>query len=115
MEEILGIGEIATVSGRYYAMDRDNRWERVKLAYDALFNAIGEKAESADRARQITRSIVDKEFNSFEREYIKTNYVCMTTYDATFKNVDIAYKPVRLVNTLGEYLSNIGKNQLRMK
>jgi len=35
----------------------------------------------------------------------------MTTYDATFKNVDIAYEPVRLVNTLGEYLSNIGKKQ----
>jgi len=155
----VGIGEIATVSGRYYAMDRDNRWERVKLAYDALFNAIGEEAESAteavensynkdevdefvkptviikndkpiatikendsiiffnfrpDRARQITRSIVDKEFSSFEREYIKTDYVCMTTYDATFNNVDIAYKPVRLVNTLGEYLSNIGKKQLRI-
>jgi len=38
------IGKIATVSGRYYAMDRDKRWERVKLAYDALVNGIGEKA-----------------------------------------------------------------------
>lgn len=37
-------GKIATVSGRYYAMDRDKRWERVKLAYDALVNGIGEKA-----------------------------------------------------------------------
>ncbi|HEX6428375.1 MAG TPA: 2,3-bisphosphoglycerate-independent phosphoglycerate mutase [Niastella sp.] len=37
-------GKIATVSGRYYAMDRDKRWERVKLAYDALANGIGEKA-----------------------------------------------------------------------
>jgi len=32
----IGVGEIATVMGRYYAMDRDNRWERVKLAYDAM-------------------------------------------------------------------------------
>ena len=38
------VGRIATVNGRYYAMDRDNRWERVKLAYDAMVNGIGEKA-----------------------------------------------------------------------
>jgi 2,3-bisphosphoglycerate-independent phosphoglycerate mutase len=42
-----GTGRIATVSGRYYAMDRDKRWERVKLAYDALVNAKGEKDSSA--------------------------------------------------------------------
>jgi 2,3-bisphosphoglycerate-independent phosphoglycerate mutase len=40
-------GKIATVSGRYYAMDRDKRWERVKLAYDALVNGAGEKATDA--------------------------------------------------------------------
>jgi 2,3-bisphosphoglycerate-independent phosphoglycerate mutase len=40
-------GKIASVSGRYYAMDRDKRWERVKLAYDALVNGIGEKATDA--------------------------------------------------------------------
>jgi 2,3-bisphosphoglycerate-independent phosphoglycerate mutase len=38
------VGKIATVNGRYYAMDRDKRWERVKLAYDAMVNGIGEKA-----------------------------------------------------------------------
>jgi len=38
------VGKIASVSGRYYAMDRDKRWERVKLAYDALVNGVGEKA-----------------------------------------------------------------------
>ena len=42
MEEI-GLGEIATVSGRYYAMDRDNRWERVELAYNAIAHGEGEK------------------------------------------------------------------------
>ena len=36
-------GELASVTGRYYAMDRDNRWERVKIAYDGIVNAIGEK------------------------------------------------------------------------
>ncbi len=36
-------GKIASITGRYYAMDRDKRWERVKLAYDALVNGIGEK------------------------------------------------------------------------
>jgi 2,3-bisphosphoglycerate-independent phosphoglycerate mutase len=41
------VGKIATVSGRYYAMDRDKRWERVKLAYDALVNGIGQKATDA--------------------------------------------------------------------
>jgi 2,3-bisphosphoglycerate-independent phosphoglycerate mutase len=41
------VGKIATVSGRYFAMDRDKRWERVKLAYDALVNAVGEKATDA--------------------------------------------------------------------
>lgn len=41
------VGKIATVSGRYYAMDRDKRWERVKLAYDALVNGLGDKATDA--------------------------------------------------------------------
>jgi 2,3-bisphosphoglycerate-independent phosphoglycerate mutase len=37
------VGKIATISGRYYAMDRDNRWERIKLAYDAMAKGTGEK------------------------------------------------------------------------
>jgi len=44
------VGKIASVSGRYYAMDRDKRWERIKLAYDALVNGIGEKATDAIQA-----------------------------------------------------------------
>ncbi len=43
MKEI-GVGEIATISGRYYAMDRDNRWERVELAYNAMVLGEGEKS-----------------------------------------------------------------------
>ena len=41
------VGQIATVSGRYYAMDRDKRWERIKLAYDAMVNGTGETATDA--------------------------------------------------------------------
>src|SRR5687768_17227291 len=44
------VGKIATVSGRYFAMDRDKRWERIKLAYDALVNGLGEKATDAIQA-----------------------------------------------------------------
>lgn len=43
-------GKIATVSGRYYAMDRDKRWERVKLAYDAMVKGVGEKSGNALQA-----------------------------------------------------------------
>src|SRR5213079_1379550 len=48
--DLTGTGKITTVSGRYYAMDRDKRWERVKLAYDALVNSKGDRAASASEA-----------------------------------------------------------------
>ena len=51
MEEI-GVGEIGVISGRYYAMDRDNRWDRVELAYKALTKGEGVKAEDAAQAVQ---------------------------------------------------------------
>ncbi len=56
------VGKIATVSGRYYAMDRDKRWERVKLAYDALVNGVGEKATDAIAAVEnaYTNNITDE-------------------------------------------------------
>ena len=155
----LGLGKIATVSGRYYAMDRDKRWERTKLAYDALVNGEGEIASSAieavktsysqgktdefvlptviienekpvakikendsiiffnfrpDRARQITRAIVDKDFSGFERNYFKVYYTCMTQYDKTIEDVDIAYGPEKYKNTFGEYVSGLGYKQLRI-
>ena len=153
----LGLGQIATVSGRYYAMDRDNRWERVKLAYDAIVNGEGNKdpdpvavmqksygagvtdefivptvvTEGAgikagdsviffnfrpDRARELTRALVDPDFAGFEREkgFFPLTYICMTQYDATMPNVEVAYRPESLTNTLGEYLSRLGKTQLRI-
>lgn len=152
----LGTGKIATVSGRYYAMDRDNRWERVKKAYDAIALGEGlyvktaslavaeayERDESdefviptvvdgatcvgngdsvimynfrPDRAREITRAFTEENFNGFEREKLKDlYYVTMTQYDATLKNVHVAYPPVSLKNTLGEYVSSLGLKQLRI-
>ncbi len=153
-------GKIATVMGRYYAMDRDNRWERVEKAYSAMVLGEGEKNTSAvnavkksynndvtdefvvptvitdengaplgtisendsviffnfrpDRAREITRTIVDEEFCGFERKFFKTYYVCMTQYDAAMPNVHIAFKPQTLTNTFGEYISQKGLRQLRI-
>jgi len=48
------VGKMATVNGRYYAMDRDNRWERVKLAYDALVHGVGEKNTAATEAIELS-------------------------------------------------------------
>ena len=155
----IGVGKIATVSGRYYAMDRDNRWERVSKAYDALVNGIGEKCTCPydavkesyekeitdefvvptvvltdgkptgtikendsivfanfrpDRAREITRTLVDPDFDGFERKYFDTYYVTMTQYDANMPNVHVAFRPQTLVNTLGEYVSARGLKQLRI-
>lgn len=153
----VGLGEIATVSGRYYAMDRDNRWERVVKAYDAMVNGEGVKApdpvammhqsyadgvtdefivpavvtENAtirsgdsviffnfrpDRARELTRTLVDPDFTGFRRKkgFFPLTYICMTQYDATMPNVEVAYKPQSLENTLGEYISKKGLTQLRI-
>ena len=153
----IGVGKIATISGRYYAMDRDNRWERVEKAYSAIVYGEGVqetdpvqavqnsydngvtdefmlpaviaggdtvKANDSvifynfrpDRAREITRTFVDDDFSGFERRNgrFPVTYVCMTQYDATMPNVDVAFKPQKLVNTLGEYLSDNGLTQLRI-
>ena len=153
----IGVGQIATVMGRYYAMDRDNRWERVEKAYAAMVYGEGEKAACGvcavansyekdvtdefvvpcvidgaqpiqandsiiffnfrpDRAREITRTFVDPDFNGFERRngFFPVTYVCMTQYDATMPNVQVAFKPQVLKNTLGEYLSDKGMTQLRI-
>ena len=56
LEEHLKIttGKIATVTGRYYAMDRDKRWERIKIAYDALVNGEGEKTDDVLKSMQLS-------------------------------------------------------------
>ena len=155
-----GVGKIATLSGRYYAMDRDKRWDRVEKAYNALVRGEGvlakdpiqaieesyqqeifdefvvptvitdandqplAKIESGDsviffnfrpdRARQLTRAIVDDKFDGFKTDKLDIDFVCMTEYDDTMPNVKIAFKPEELTNTFGEVVSNLGKKQLRI-
>ena len=156
MKEI-GLGSVATVMGRFYAMDRDFAWDRVEKAYAAMVYGEGKKeacpvqaVENSyqagvtdefvlptvvdetgmiqpddsivffnfrpDRARQITRAFVDPEFKGFERKkgFFPVRYVCMTQYDATMPNVTVAYPPESLSMTMGEYLSKMGKTQLRI-
>lgn len=153
----IGVGKIATVMGRYYSMDRDNRWDRVEKAYAAMAYGEGNKSDNAvqaikdsyaneitdefvvptvidengkitandsiiffnfrpDRAREITRTFVDDDFKGFERKNgrFPVYYVCMTQYDATMPNVDIAFHPTSLVNTFGEYIAKKGLSQLRI-
>ena len=67
-----------------------------------------------DRAREITRSIVDKNFDGFETKKMDTYFVCMTPYDETMPNVEVAYKKEEIKNTFGEYISSKGLKQLRI-
>jgi len=67
-----------------------------------------------DRAREITRTIVDKDFNEFETKKMDTYFVCFTNYDETMPNVKIAFKKEPLVNTFGEVISKNGMTQLRI-
>ena len=152
-----GVGTIGVVSGRYYAMDRDKRWERVQKAYDAMTGTDGLHAPDGrtavgnaydrdendefvlptivdgaipvsdgdsmimfnfrpDRAREITRTFVDKDFDGFTRKKTLQDicYICMTQYDATLPDVTLAYPPETLKNTLGEYIASLGLTQLRI-
>lgn len=66
----IGIGQIATISGRYYAMDRDNRWERVKLAYDAIAKGQGNMFKTVQKA--VETSYEAQEFD----EFVKPIVIC---------------------------------------
>lgn len=150
-------GVVASIIGRYYAMDRDKRWDRVKVAYDQLVNGIGEKAtdmEAAmqqsydndvtdefikpivnanvdgrikegdvviffnyrnDRAKEITTVLTQQDMPEQGMHTIKDlQYYCMTPYDASFKGVHILFDKENVKNTLGEYLSSLGKKQLHI-
>ena len=67
-----------------------------------------------DRAREITRAIVDPDFDGFQREFFPTTYVCNTEYDASMPNVLVAWPRIAVKNGLGEYLSSMGMTQLRI-
>ncbi len=157
----IGVGDIATVMGRYYAMDRDGMWDRIEKAYDAMVLGEGNHCDSAvlaversynesitdefvkptvitkdevpvafisendsiifynfrpDRARLITRALVDEKFKSFERKkgYFPLKFVCMTQYDLDMPNVSVVFKPESLENNLGDYLSQKGFKQFRI-
>ncbi|MGM9520533.1 MAG: 2,3-bisphosphoglycerate-independent phosphoglycerate mutase [Phascolarctobacterium sp.] len=153
----IGVGKIATVSGRYYAMDRDKRWERLAKAYATVVQGEGPKAASAiqgiqasyeagvtdefvvpftvegvdgrinvgdgvifanfrpDRAREITRAIIDEDFLYFERPASArpVHFACMAQYDATIA-APVAYPPESIDDTLGQVLAQRGLHQLRI-
>ena len=150
--------QIATLSGRYYAMDRDTNWDRVEKAYSAM--VYGESAEfnadpvdavqksydagvtdeflipvvctkdacisegdacifmnfRPDRAREITRTLVDPDFEGFQRKrgFFDTHFVCTTSYAATMPNVEVAFPKESLHNIFGQYISDSGLTQLRI-
>lgn len=150
-------GRVVSLIGRYYAMDRDNRWDRVEQAYRLLTESVAERTAAtaveglnlayaadesdefvkatrigdavsvqdgdsivfmnfrADRARELTRAFVEKDFAGFERQVVPalSKFVMLTRYQATI-DAPVAYMPEALVNSLGEYLSNLGKTQLRI-
>jgi 2,3-bisphosphoglycerate-independent phosphoglycerate mutase len=157
----LGTGKIVSIIGRFFSMDRDNRWDRVEQAYrlmteghgihtattalkglEAAYSrdendefiqatAIVAEGETAtaiedgdaiismnfrpDRAREITHALVDGQFDGFERHKVVnlSSFVMATEYEATL-DLPCAYPPENLVNSLGEYLANQGKRQLRI-
>lgn len=161
----LGVGQVATVSGRYYAMDRDNRWPRVEKAYRAIAFGDGAKFRSAieavqyyydhptepnmsgdefvlpsvicddgstpraivkdgdgiifynyrgDRPREITKAFTLDQFDGFDRGTKRTLHYCtMTAYEQGLP-VTVAYpKPAKMVNILGELISNQKLRQFR--
>lgn len=157
----LGKGRIASLVGRYFAMDRDNRWDRVEYAYNLLVDAKGDFTYSsaveglqaayqrdendefvkptviqadgepsaamqdgdslifmnfrADRAREISKAFIHKDFDGFNRPRVVkfAHYVSLTEY-ATDIPSTVAYAPEALTNTLGEWLAKNNKTQLRI-
>lgn len=157
-KEAGGAGQIriATLCGRYFAMDRDERWDRVQQAYELMTEAKGRAAATAqeglaaayaasetdefvkatvvgapvaindgdavvfmnfraDRAREITRAFVEDDFSGFTRNKRPklSDFVMLTRYAKTIP-AHVAYMPESLVNSIGEYLSSLGKTQLRI-
>lgn len=146
---------IASIIGRFYAMDRDKRWERVKEAYDLLVEGKGKKADNMvqamqesydegvtdefvkaisnkavngcieegdvvifinfrnDRAKELTTVLTQEDLTEQGMHTIPgLQYYTMTPYDAKFKGVHVLFPKENVENTLGEYLSSLGKKQL---
>lgn len=157
----LGVGRTASVIGRFYALDRDNRWDRVEQAYNVMVDGQGlhtatsaqaalsaaydrdendefvgataivpeggspvrmEDGDSVifmnfrpDRARQITRALIEPEFDGFERQRVAqlADFV-MTTEYADNIEAPCAFPPEDVKNSFGEVLQAQGKKQLRI-
>ncbi len=170
----IGIGKIASISGRYYAMDRDKRWDRIQLAYEAMVEGKGRVASSpqeavkmafekeegdefiiptvimenvgvaprghpgqaqgpaptgiisdndaviffnfrADRAREMSRALTQKDFDGFQRKvFPKLSYfACFSEYDATL-NLPVAFPKIDIRETFPEIISQKGLKQLRI-
>lgn len=153
-------GKVASVIGRYYAMDRDRRWERVKLAYDLLVHGEGKQTDNileavqasydegitdefikpvvavgedgkplatiregdvvlcfnfrTDRGREITQVLTQTDFPDFNMKKLNLKYLTLTSYDETYKGVEVLFFKDNLNNTLGEVLSKAGKKQIRI-
>jgi 2,3-bisphosphoglycerate-independent phosphoglycerate mutase len=149
---------IITVVGRYFAMDRDRRWDRTKKAWDAIVLGRGGICQDtpasaldrqyhlgktdefmpplifglpneqrvrdgdvvlffnfrADRARQLSRAFLCKDFDGFEREvWPQVHFLSLTQYDVTFPS-PFVFAPEELRHILGEVVSAAGKSQLRI-
>jgi 2,3-bisphosphoglycerate-independent phosphoglycerate mutase len=145
---------IATVHGRYYAMDRDKRWERTQLSYDAIVDAIGPRCDTAsaalercyedsacsdelmkphvvgdgapvldrdaviffnfrpDRARQLTRALMQKDFDGFPRRRVPGDltFVTLTDYKLDLPRVKVAFASADVV-PMAQVLSEAGLKQ----
>lgn len=155
------IGKIISVCGRFYAMDRDKRWERTEAAYNLIINTkskfftdsaikaidLGYRRNErdefisptiiktndteikiqendcilfmnfrSDRARQITDAILNDNFDDFKRERRVKNltYLTLTNYDESQKKAIPLFPSIKVKNTLGEFISDLGKTQLRI-
>ncbi len=146
---------IASIVGRFYAMDRDKRWPRIKEAYDLLVEGKGKQSADMvkameesyadgvtdefvkpivnsrvdgtiqegdaviffnfrnDRAKELTTVLTQKDMPDEGMHTVKgLRYYCMTPYDASFTGVGVLFPKENVGNTLGEYLSKMGKRQL---
>ncbi len=151
----LSTGKIASIIGRYFAMDRDKRWERVEKAYQLLTKGIGNKSSSAaeallqsyengitdefieghlidpsgliengdvvicfnfrtDRPREITTVLTQEAFPEFHMSPLDLFYCTMTSYDASYKGLQVVFEKDNLINTLGEVISNMDRTQVRI-
>ncbi len=151
----VGNASIASIIGRFYAMDRDKRWDRIKAAYDLLVSAEGKQSSDMvqamqesydegvtdefvkpinnqsvngtikegdvviffnfrnDRAKELTIVLTQQDMEEVGMKTVPNlQYYCMTPYDASFKGLHILFPKENVNNTLGEYLSTMGKSQL---